>query len=255
MADIELTLDSHLACITLNRPDKRNALTLGMWGRIPALISEASSAHSRAIILQGAGGHFAAGADIAEFAYAYANPQAALANHETMQGAMRAIEECSLPVLARIEGTCVGGGCALALACDLRWATPDARFAITPARLGLAYGVADTHRLVRAIGLSRAKELLFTARAINADTALAWGFIDRIVTAEAMQQELETVANALAGASRYSIAATKLIARKVAAGATSEDGESRTLFADAFSGADFAEGFAAFHAKRPPHFK
>jgi enoyl-CoA hydratase/carnithine racemase len=255
MADIELALDSHLALITLNRPEKRNALTLDMWRRIPALVAEANAANTRAILIQGAGGHFAAGADIAEFADAYATPEAALANHATMQDAMRAIEESNLPVLARIEGSCVGGGCGLALACDLRWATPDARFAITPARLGLAYGVADTHRLVRAIGLSRAKDMLFTARAIDAETARSWGLIDRIVGTETMLQEIEIFTDALAGAARYSIAATKRIARKVASGATIDDDESRRLFADAFSGADFAEGFAAFQAKRLPEFK
>jgi enoyl-CoA hydratase/carnithine racemase len=255
MADIELALDNHLAVITLNRPEKRNALALDMWRRLPALVIEARAADARAIIIQGAGEHFAAGADIAEFADSYASPEAALANHATMQDAMRAIEESNLPVLARIEGSCVGGGCGLALACDLRWATPDARFAITPARLGLAYGIADTHRLARAIGLSRAKEMLFTARTIDAETALTWGLIDHIVAADAMPQEIQAFANALAGAARYSIAATKRITRKVAAGASADDDESRRLFADAFSGADFAEGFAAFQAKRPPAFK
>lgn len=254
MADIELVIDGSLATIALNRPDKRNALSLDMWRQIPLLISAAERAAARAIVITGRDGSFSAGADISEFEQAYASKQAALHNHELMQMAMQAIEGCDLPVLALIDGVCVGGGCGLALACDMRWATPTARFAITPARLGLAYGVADTRRLVAAVGLSRAKEMLFTARMLDAETATAWGLVDQLSPPDALEQDLAVFAESLAGAARYSLRATKVIARKVSLGAAADDDESRSLFSEAFAGDDFAEGYRAFLEKRPPRF-
>jgi enoyl-CoA hydratase/carnithine racemase len=254
MAEIELETGGALATVTLNRPDKRNALTLEMWRLIPEFIAAAAEGSARAVLIQGHGGCFSAGADIGEFEQAFATAEAALANQQMMQAAMQAIEACDLPVLAMINGVCVGGGCNLALACDMRWAAPSARFAITPARLGLAYGIADTKRLVAAVGVSRAKEMLFTARALDAETAMAWGLVDRLVAPEALDQELASFADALAGAARYSLRATKRIARKVASGANSDDAESRALFAEAFSGEDFAEGYRAFLEKRAPRF-
>ncbi|MBI1188624.1 MAG: enoyl-CoA hydratase [Alphaproteobacteria bacterium] len=254
MADVTLETEGALAIISLNRPEKRNALTLAMWRAIPALVESAAQSGARVLVVAGRGGHFAAGADIAEFEDAYASADAALANQGDIQAAMRALEAVAMPVLAQIDGVCVGGGCGLALACDLRWATPSARFAITPARLGLAYGVADTHRLIRAVGLSHAKDMLFTGRMIDAPTALAWGLIDRIVSAEAMDAECAAFGHALAGAARYSLAAIKRIAHKAADGAVMDDEESRRLFAEAFSGPDFAEGYRAFLEKRAPKF-
>lgn len=253
MADIELSFKGIVAEIALNRPDKRNALTLDMWRGLPGLVAEAA-AKARAIVVTGRGGAFSAGADIAEFEAAYATAGAALANQHAMQSAMQALETCSLPVLALVDGVCVGGGCGLALACDMRWSTPTARFAITPARLGLAYGVADTRRLVHAIGLSRAKEMLFTARTVDALTALDWGLTDRVVPADDMTTELAAFADAIGSAAPYTIAATKIIAWRVAEGATQDDTQTKALFADSFAGPDFAEGYRAFLEKRPPRF-
>jgi enoyl-CoA hydratase/carnithine racemase len=254
MADIELTFDGAIAEIALNRPDKRNALSIAMWRAIPDLVQQAA-AKARALIVTGRGGAFSAGADIAEFEQAYASKDAALANQQAMQDAMQAIEACNAPVLAVIDGACVGGGCGLALACDMRWATTNARFAITPAHLGLTYGIADTRRLVAAVGLSRAKDMLFTARAIDAETALMWGLVDRVVAPDALAREVADFTQAIQDAARYSLGATKKITRKVAAGACLDDEDSRLLFAEAFSSEDFAEGYRAFQEKRPPRFR
>jgi enoyl-CoA hydratase/carnithine racemase len=255
MSDIELHVADARAELVLNRPAKKNALTLDMWRRIPALVAEAVEADARLLVLRGAGGAFSAGADIAEFAHAYGSAAEAIANQSTMQAAMSAVEHAPMPTLALIEGVCVGGGCGLTLACDFRWATPQAQFAITPAKLGLAYGVADTRRLVQAVGVSRAKEILFTGRRLDAETAQAWGLVDRVINAEALSEALDGLTTQLAAAARYSSTATKQIIAKIVEGAAEDDDESRALFADAFKGEDFAEGFAAFMEKRAPQFR
>jgi enoyl-CoA hydratase/carnithine racemase len=256
MPDIELQVRDAYAELMLNRPEKCNALTLAMWAAIPRLVAEAEKTPKvRLLVIRGSGGYFAAGADIAEFAEFYRTAEAALANQETMQIAMRVLEASPLPSLALIEGSCVGGGCGLALACDMRWAANDARFAITPAKLGLAYGAADTRRLVAAIGASRAKEMLLTARMVDAETALGWGLVDRVCAADALVREVSSFAHALSNTARYSARATKTVVGKVLRGALDDDEESRRLFAEAFGGVDFAEGFAAFLGRRSPEFK
>lgn len=255
MADILLDIAGPRATLTLNRPAKKNALTMAMWDTLPGLVAQAAAAPGvRAIVLTGAGGAFAAGADIAEFETVYASRAAALDNHRRIQAAMAAVEECPVPTLAMISGPCVGGGCGLALACDLRYASDDARLGITPGKLGLAYGVADTRRLVQAVGLSAAKDILFTGRLYDANAAAQIGLIDKCVAPDALSGAVDGFLADLCAASRYTAAATKHILRMVGAGLRDDTDESRALFADAFEGGDFREGRAAFLAKRKPNF-
>jgi enoyl-CoA hydratase/carnithine racemase len=253
--DIHLTTHDAYAEIVLNRPAKRNALTVAMWRRIPALAAEALAAPGlRLLVLRGAGGVFSGGADIAEFPQAYASRDTAIENQKIIQAAMTAIETFPLPTLAAIEGACFGGGCGLALACDLRFGAANATFAITPAKLGLVYGVDDTRRLVAAVGASRAKDILFTGRTLQANEALQIGLVNALHAPEDLQAAVERFASALAAASAHSARATKRILAKIASGAVHDDEESRAMFGDAFSSADFQEGFRAFMERRPPKF-
>lgn len=254
--EIHLTRDGATATLLLNRPDKRNALTVAMWAAIPPLLAGlADDATLRLLIVRGANGAFAAGADIAEFETVYASRDAAIENHLTIQAAMTAIETFPAPTLAAIEGACVGGGCGLALACDLRYATPNARFGITPGKLGLMYGVSDTRRLVAAVGLSAAKDILFTGRLFGATEALSLGLIDKVADESSLETLIATLAASLTSASSYTARTTKRILHRISEGARDDDDESRQLFADAFSGADFQEGFRAFLEKRKPSFR
>jgi enoyl-CoA hydratase/carnithine racemase len=253
--DIELAWNGPAATIVLNRPAKRNAMTLDMWRRVPDLVGEAlAHGTTRLLVLRGNGGAFSAGADIAEFPQAYASAEAAIANQKTIQAAMTAVEQCPLPTLAAIDGACYGGGCGLALACDLRFATTGASFAITPAKLGLVYGIDDTRRLAAAVGPSRAKDILFTGRALPATEALQMGLVNAIHAPQDLDAAVERLAQSLGAVSAHSARATKRILAKLADGCLHDDDESRTMFADAFSGADFREGFAAFIERRPPKF-
>ncbi|MDX2234934.1 MAG: enoyl-CoA hydratase-related protein [Hyphomonadaceae bacterium] len=254
MAGVRLDIQGARADLVFDRPGKRNALDLAIWSAIPGLLSSvAEDDRIRVLVVRGAGGAFAAGADIAEFATAYATPEAARANQRTMNAAMDALEAFPKPVLAQIDGPCIGGGCAVALCCDIRVAARDARFAITPAKLGLAYGVADTRRLVSVVGPSRAKDMLFTGRIMNAQEAMRIGLVDRV--ADSAAEETAALTQQLLDASGYTARAVKIVFSLLRRGER-EDGEaSAALFSAAFSGTDFKEGFAAFMAKRPPEFR
>lgn len=238
----------------LDRPAKRNALSVEMWAAIPALIEEAiANPDVSLIFVRGAGGAFASGADISEMPIVYADAQAALANDEKIQGAMTALEVCPKPVIALIEGPCVGGGCGIALACDMRFGVVGSRYGVTPAKLGLVYGAADTRRLVQAIGLSKAKDILFTGRLLEGEEALAIGLIDRLILPENIDDVAADYAHLIVRASRYSIRAQKAIFDLLRGGADDAP-ESRALFGASFEGADFKEGLEAFMQKRPAKF-
>jgi len=160
--------DSH-ATLRLNRPDKRNALTLGMWRRMIALLKEAEDDPSiRVLVVAGAGNTFAAGADIEEMKAVFGDPATASAIAEITYDAQEALHRFPKPTLAMIRGACVGGGCGIALCCDLRFADRSAKLGITPGKLGLVYSLADTKRLVEAVGPAVAKDILYTGRIVEA---------------------------------------------------------------------------------------
>ncbi|MBU6373265.1 MAG: enoyl-CoA hydratase/isomerase family protein [Alphaproteobacteria bacterium] len=250
---IRLVREGAVARLVLDRPDKRNALDLAMWRAIPpALAPLAADASVRLLVIEGAGAHFAAGADIAEFEAAYGTREDALANHRMMMAAMTAIEAFPAPTVAAIRGACVGGGMGLALCADLRFAEHGARFGITPAKLGLSYGLADTRRLVAAVGVSAAKDILFTGRLMGADEALALRLIDRL--GPDVGALVAAFADELQAASAASARAIKQVFRMLRDGAVDDTEASRALFANAFAGPDFREGMTAFLEKRSPKF-
>jgi len=243
------------AHLVLNRPEKRNALNGVMWAAIPGLLAEAAADDGvRVLVLRGAGGAFAAGADISEFEQVYATPDSAAAYSRSIAEALDALAAFAKPTLAMIDGACVGGGCGLALACDLRFAAQGSKFGITPGKLGLAYTLNDTRRLIDAVGVSAAKDILFTGRILEADEALAMGLIDRLVTREALAEAVEGFAGAVAKTSAQSARVTKQIIARIQAGQASDDAATRELFLKAFQSADFQEGYSAFLEKRAPKF-
>jgi enoyl-CoA hydratase/carnithine racemase len=242
------------ATLTLNRPAKKNALSVDMWAAIPGFVDQAiHDGDIKLLFVRGAGGAFASGADISEMPIVYANAQAALENDEKIQGAMTAIENCPKPVIALIEGPCVGGGCGIALACDIRIGAMGSRYGVTPAKLGLVYGAADTRRLVQAVGLSMAKDILFTGRLLDAEEAHGIGLIDHLVEPEDLEAAALDYAQKISAASQFSIRGQKQILALLRAGADDAP-ESRFLFGSSFEGEDFKEGFAAFMDKRPAKF-
>ncbi|MAL08300.1 MAG: enoyl-CoA hydratase [Maricaulis sp.] len=241
--------------LVLNRPERRNALTERMLTDIPGLLNEAlEDAGLRVLVVRGAGGHFTAGADIGEFADIYATESRADAYSLTIARALDALAAFPAPVIARVEGACIGGGCGLALACDLRFATETARLGITPAKLGLAFPFNDTKRLVDAVGIPAAKDLIFTARHVGADEALAMGLVDRVWPLEHFDAEFADWLAPLLAGSPHTAKVMKQMIGLIAGGAAQETSETRKLFRDAFTGDDFQEGYQAFLGKRAPDF-
>lgn len=250
-----LDLEGGAARLLIDRPLKRNAISLPMWRALPDVLAPlAGDPAVKLLILRGRAGVFSGGADIEEFRTEYASEEAALANHAAMQAGMQAMQDFPKPSLAVLEGPAVGAGLGLALACDLRLAAATARLAITPAKLGLLYALGDIRRLVDAVGLSRAKLLLFTARTIGADTALDWGLVDLLAPEADLEAELAALTGDLLAAAPFTRTALKQLFVLLRAGQSQESDETRGLFAAGFAGADFAEGYRAFKERRKPVF-
>ena len=205
MTDISLRFEPPFARIVLNRPERRNAITRAMWRALPAIRTAIEARGDMLVTLvEGEGAHFSAGADISEFDDTYADAATTRDYGDAVQDGLRALMELDRPTIAVIRGVAVGGGLGLALACDLRFCDADAHLAITPAKLGLVYGHAETRRLVELVGPSRAKDLLFTGRRIETEEALAIGLIDRRIET-ALEETVLGYARGLAELSQVSI--------------------------------------------------
>lgn len=242
--------------IVLNRAERRNSLNAEMWGALPPLMKLLDEhADVRAIVIRGAGAEaFASGADISEFDQAR-NDAAAAARYEQLNGdAFAAIRGASKPVIARIQGFCIGGGLAVALACDLRVADNSAVFALPPARLGLAYPLDGLRDLAATIGPSAAKDMIFTARRIKAEEALRIGLIDRL----AQDVDAETVALCaeIAQGAPFTVThAKRALDFIIDRPGHEDDAEVAWLGQRCFDSEDYAEGRKAFAEKRQPVFR
>jgi enoyl-CoA hydratase/carnithine racemase len=252
MSDLRLVLEPPLARIVLDRPERRNAMSASMWRDLVQICSQIEARDDvEAVIVEGAGGHFCSGADIAEFDEVFAEAGSARAYLGAIERGLEALNRLDRPTLASIEGSAVGGGLAIALACDLRFAATDAHLAIPPAKLGLLYGPVETRLLVEAIGPAAAKDLLFSARAIEAQEALQLGLINRCLPAAALTEAVQTQARSWSRLSQTSIRGAK---KAIRAALAANFEALRGLVEAAALGDDFREGRAAFKAKRHAHF-
>jgi enoyl-CoA hydratase/carnithine racemase len=256
MTDDTLLLDRDgpVATLTINRPQRRNALTLAMFTAIPDLVKQAAEMPgTRALVLRGAGTQaFSAGADIAEFEAVRATAEQTADYDDVVSAAEDALESFPGPVIAAIRGFCYGGGCNLALACDVRFADPGARFAITPAKLGLVYPLRATKRLVDLVGPSRAKIILMSGAEFDAARAQSLGLVDEV--AGDLDAAVAEFIGLLASRSPVTQSAVKQTVRRIADGVTHDDAEHSALRAAALASPDYAEGVRAFLERRPPSF-
>ena len=245
--------------LTLNNPERRNAISLDMWRGIGAALEAFQHDDAvRVAVIRGAGGKaFASGADITEFDEHRANAE----QHEeyTAAGALghEWLRRFDKPLLALIEGFCIGGGLVVALCADVRFATPASRFAIPAAKLGLGYEYSSVAALARLIGPSAARDLLFSARLVEADEALRLGLINFVVTGDEIEAKVRSYAQAVAANAPLTIRAAKAAVVAFEHPPLTEATEARVrAFVDAcFDSEDYAEGRRAFAEKRPPTFR
>lgn len=253
---LRLNIAGPVARILIDHPARRNAFTRAMWRALPGLVAQAlAGPQVRVLVLQGAQpGMFAAGADISEFERTYADAAEAARANDEIQAAGDALAASPLPVVALVDGPCVGGGVGLALACDFRLASEQARFAITPSRLGLSYHPTDLLRLVRACGLGPASELLYGGLAWDAARALQAGLVNQVLPAVEFAATTEALLQAIAANSLDANQALKRGLQAVAESDAQATARAAQEFQALFSAPDFIEGRDAFLQKRPAAF-
>ncbi len=210
--------DGSIGLITLNRPERHNALTRAMWQQFAASVRAFGADPAvRVIVVRGAGERaFASGADLHELATHRQTPEGAAAYHEAVEDAFAALASVEQPVIAMIHGYCIGGGCELAVACDLRIADDRARFGIPATKLGIVLGVDELRRLVNLVGIAGAKEILFTARQFDAHEALRSGLVNQVVAAEVLEETVLTAARQIVPNAPGAIAAAKSLLDAIA---------------------------------------
>ena len=238
--------------IRVDRPAARNALTFAMYDRIAAVCREASAdASVKAVVLTGSGDAFVAGTDIAQFVD-FKEASQALEYERRMDAWLGAIEDVRVPTIAALRGPVVGGGLAIAAACDLRVAAPSARFGVPVARtLGNCFSAANLVRLAALVGLGRVKELVFTSRLIDAQEARSIGLVSEVVASEdVLEARVDELVEQVSSFAPLTLHATKEMVRRIRARMMPD--EAADLVALCYTSADFREGVAAFIQRRKP---
>jgi enoyl-CoA hydratase/carnithine racemase len=256
---LDVTIDDGIAIIVLSQPGRRNAMSLDMWTRLGEQIRRLDQdAGCRVIVIRGAGtSAFSAGADISEFAEIRSTSEKALAYNRRVESSLQAIVQSPKPVIAMIYGFCVGGGCELALACDLRLAADDAVFGIPAARLGISVNHEDLQRLLDLVGPANARLILFSADPrLPARRAFEMGLVTELVPADRLEARVHELAQQIAENSPATIRWVKRAVQDVLCDpslASFPDRDERA--AALFGGEDYQEGVAAFLEKRKPWFR
>jgi len=254
---VTLDIENPIAYLTLNRVDKKNALNMTMWQEIERIAKDVEqNPDIHVLVIRSASDTvFCAGADISEFQIFMNDAEACEQNRKAIRAACDGIENLSIPTIAMIQGPCVGGGCALALCCDFRFGDDKSRYGITPAKLGIVYGLSDTRRLMDLVGPSEAKMVLFAANIFNADKALRIGLVNDIFPAEELAEEVGKFTRQLMSNSPHSLKNIKANVKRILSGDREDDELSETLFRESFTGKDHREGVDAFLNKRKPEFR
>jgi enoyl-CoA hydratase/carnithine racemase len=250
--EVLVARDGPVVTLTFNRPQARNAMTWGMYQRLYDTCEEVDADDTvRVLVLRGAGGKaFVAGTDISQFSE-FKSGEDGLKYERDGNERMGRIGRVKKPVIAQIQGFAVGGGLGIAAGADLRIATPDAKFGAPIARtLGNCLSMRAYATYIDLLGPSRLKELIFTARLLSAEEALAAGFVHEIVAPEAIEARVRELAATVASHAPITLQVTKEAIRRIQEARTVPDGDD--LVARTYGSADFHEGVAAFVAKRAP---
>ncbi len=254
--NITLLRRDAVATVVLDRPEKLNAMTKPMWQRLGVVFHELAGDETlRCVLLRGAGGRaFSPGNDIGEFETERSNVAQARTYGALMHATLAAIRDCPVPVVAMVQGICVGGGLEIAALADLRICGRSSRFGVPINRLGLVMAYPEVEGLLALVGPSVAKELLFEARIIGAEEALAKGLVNRVVEDDAVEAEAEATAARIAAGAPLVNRWHKAFIRRLASGVPLTEAELDEGFA-CFGTEDFQIGYKAFLAKEKPGFK
>ncbi|MEM8608228.1 MAG: enoyl-CoA hydratase [Myxococcota bacterium] len=254
--EIEVQIKNSVATLVFDHAVRRNAITVAMWEAIPAAVeSVANNPDVRVVIMRGAGTEaFVSGADISEFAKTRTG--AAGRDYDQMTArAFSALQSLEKPLIALIHGFCIGGGAAISLTADLRYAADDAVFAVPPARLGLGYHTAGIEALIRAVGAPSTADLLFTARRVHAEEAHRLGLLNQVFEKPALDDAVLEIANTIAHNAPLTLRSAKLTLQELAKPEADRD---RARVAESiercYQSDDFREGVRAFLEKRKPMF-
>jgi enoyl-CoA hydratase len=246
--------DGVVATLTLNRPDKLNALNGDLLRELGATFASLAAAPPRAVVLTGAGKAFSAGVDITEMT-AMSTPEAKRRADEG-HALAALIESLACPVIAAVNGFALGGGCELALACDFIYAADTAKFGQPEVNLGVIPGFGGTQRLARRVGMGRARELVYTGEIITADRALAIGLVNMVTPKEELLLRVRAVADQIASKGPLAVAqAKRAMLRGVDGDLPSASELEAQTFAMLFGSEDQKEGMRAFVEKRKPTFR
>ena len=242
--------------LTFTRPEARNAMT---WEMYDALVDACDrvdrDASLRVLVVRGAGGKaFIAGTDIAQFE-SFTSPAHGVEYEQRLDAVLDRLERVTKPTIAAVQGVAAGGGCAIALCCDLRVATPDAAFGVPIARtLGNCLSADTCNRMISLLGPARFKEIMFTGRFVPAAEAHALGLVNRIVDAAEIDRAVGELAAAVAANAPLTIRAVKELTRRLIARQRLAPGEDRDVIEMCYTSNDFKEGVAAFLSKRQPRW-
>jgi len=245
------------AQLIIANPGKMNALSTAMWSQLRAVfdtLNDLQQPPPRLVVLRGAGADFAAGGDIAEFPSFRFDEDKLRRFHEfVVAPALQAMLDCDIPLLAAIDGACIGGGLEIAACCDLRVCTRRARFGLPIARLGFPLAPLEARVVERALGASLLAELLLEARLLGGDEAARRGIVQRVVDDDRLDVEIEASAARIAALSPQALRLNKRTLRQLAnGGPTAAERHDHFAYADS---AEHREGLAAFIEKRAPNFQ
>ncbi len=251
---LKYEIKDKIAIITINRPKKYNALNSTVMGELLTALEDFEKSSAKVAIITGEGEKaFAAGADLNEF---YKKTESEIMQVlENGKNALIKIESINKPVIAAVNGLALGGGCELALACDIRIASENAKFGLPEMNLGIFPGWGGIQRLVWSISLSQAKELVFTGDMIDAKTAESWGLVNKVVPSADLMNEAMKLAEKIASKSSAALAAAKDSFRRAILNMKNAIDKDQQEFAKLFNGPDPEEGISAFFEKRKPSFQ
>jgi len=247
----------HIGWIIFNNPDRHNAISFAMWQAIAALTSDFDKDPDiRVVVTRGAGGKaYVSGADISEFNDKRGDASAIAHYNQTSKQATDSLQLLSKPTIAMIEGFCIGGGLALALACDIRIAAQNAKFGVPAAKLGLGYEYQGVKTLMDVVGPSFTKEIFYTARQFTAHEAIQMGLVNRVFETAQLHDEVLQYAQTIVSNAPLTISSIKTIVTQALKEESQRDGQQCDEAVErCFASSDYKEGRQAFMEKRKPVF-